>query len=306
MKTKRDSDGLRRCAVTGIVCWAVFAGAMTAHTQPAVSVASSPGFPGSTVSLPVSLRRATNVTALQFDVAYSPAKVTAGALMPGTIFSNHVVRTREVAPGVYRTLAFSRVNTTVTVTNSDAVATLPFTVAPSEYVSSGPIAPRNVVLARPDATAIAAVTLNAGTIFVRPVNLLPSGEAQCFVSSEPDTRYLIQATTDFVHWVNLTNTTATGNFMDLLDADAARYPHRFYRWVLYDAAGEIGAVTQLPGGGLSMQFRGLAGRTYVLQASSDLQRWTDLSTNVATWGTIGFTNLIDGAFPHRFFRLKSE
>jgi len=30
-----------------------------------------------------------------------------------------------------------------------------------------------------------------------------------------------------------------------------RYPHRFYRWLLYDAAGEIGAVTQLPGGGLS-------------------------------------------------------
>jgi hypothetical protein len=32
--------------------------------------------------------------------------------------------------------------------------------------------------------------------------------------------------------VKLTNTTATGNFMDLVDADAERYPHRFYRWVL--------------------------------------------------------------------------
>jgi len=70
--------------------------------------------------------------------------------------------------------------------------------------------------------------------------------------------------------------------------------------------GEIGAVMQLPGGGLSFQLRGLAGRAYVLQASSDLQQWTDLRTNVATTGTLNFTNLIDAAFPHRFFRLKSD
>jgi hypothetical protein len=306
MKTKRDSDGPPARAMVRLVFGVIFAGAVTAHTQPALSVANAPGFPGSTVSLPVSLRRATNVTALQFDVAYNPAKVTAGALVPGALFSNHVVRTREVAPGVHRVLAFSRVNAAVTVTNSAAAATLPFTVSPREYVSSGPIMPSNVVLARPDATAVVPVTLNSGTIFVRPVNLLPSGEAQFFLPSEPDTRYLIQATTDFVTWVNLTNTTATANFMDLVDADAGRYPYRFYRWVLYDAAGEIGAVTQLPGGGLSFQFRGLAGRTYVVQASSDLQRWTDVRTNVATIGTLNFTNLIDAAFPHRFFRLKSE
>jgi hypothetical protein len=65
-----------------------------------------------------------------------------------------------------------------------------------------------------------------------PPHQLPDGQAQFFLRSEPDTRYLIQATTDFVHWVKLTNTTATGNFMDLVDADAERYPHRFYRWVL--------------------------------------------------------------------------
>jgi hypothetical protein len=94
--------------------------------------------------------------------------------------------------------------------------------------------------------------------------------------------------------------------MDLIDADATRYPHRFYRWVLYDAAGEIGAVMLLPGGRLSFQLAGLAGRTYVLQATTDFQVWTNLSTNVATTGTLSFTNAIDAAFPQRFFRLKSD
>ena len=74
----------------------------------------------------------------------------------------------------------------------------------------------------------------------------------------------------------------------------------------YHAAGEIGAVTQLPGGRLSFQLNGLAGRTYILQASPDLEHWTNLSTNVATTGTLNFTNLIDPAFPKRFFRLKSQ
>ena len=64
-------------------------------------------------------------------------------------------------------------------------------------------------------------------------------------------------------------------------------------------------MTQLPGGRLSFQVNGLAGRTYVLQASQDMQQWTDLSTNVATGGPLNFTNQINAAFPQRFFRLKS-
>ena len=87
--------------------------------------------------------------------------------------------------------------------------------------------------------------------------------------------------------------------------DAPNYPHRFYRWVLYDAAvGEIGSLTQLPNA-LSFRLSGVSGRPYILQASADLQHWTDLSTNVPASGTLTFTNPISPVIPHRFFRLKS-
>lgn len=135
---------------------------------------------------------------------------------------------------------------------------------------------------------------------------LADGRVRLNLRGVPDTRYLVQATTNFVHWVNLTNMVATANLMEVMDTDVSHYPQRFYRWVLYDAAGELGAVTQLPGGGLSFQLSGLAGRNYVLQASPDLQHWTDLSTNIATTGILSFTNLIYPAFPQRFFRLKSQ
>jgi hypothetical protein len=277
----------------------------TLHAQTVLSVGSAPGYPATTVTVPVHLARATNVSAVQFDVAFNPGKVSLNSARLAGALSNHIVRSREMAPGVRRVLAYSPVSAAVTLTNSRVAATLPFTVAANEYVGSGPLTASNVVLARANATRVQPVALNAGAIFVRPVNPLPDGTTQFFLPSEPDTRYLIQATTNFVRWVTLTNTIASGNFMDLVDADAARYPYRFYRWVLYDAAGEIGAVTQVAGGGLGFELRGRVGRSYVLQASSDLQHWTDLRTNVATSGTLNFTNLMDAAYSQRFFRLKS-
>ncbi len=180
------------------------------------------------------------------------------------------------------------------------------TVAAGEFVGSGPLAPTNLVLAKADATAVLPVTRNAGAIFTRPVHRREDGVVDFFLPSQADQRYLIQATTNFARWETIGTNVALGDFMSLVDFDGPRYPYRFYRWLLYDAAGEIGAVMQLPGGGLSFQLRGLAGRAYVLQASSDLQQWTNLRTNVATTGTLSFTNLIDAAFPHRFFRLKSD
>lgn len=278
----------------------------TAFAQTSLSIGSTPGYPGTTVSAPATLRQGGSAVAAQFDVAFNAGKVAAVDPMRGQRLTNHIFRSRQVAPGVERVLIYSLNNAAVSGTNV-TVASLPFAVSPTEFVGSGPLTPTNVVLAKSDATAITPVSLNAGAIFVRAVNPLPNGSVQFFLSSIPDTRYLIQATTDFLSWVNITNLTAFGDFMNLVDADASIYPHRFYRWVLYDAAaGEIGAVTQLPGGRLNFQLNGLAGRTYFLQASADLQHWTDLSTNVATGGTINFTNMIDPGLAKRFFRLKSQ
>ena len=74
------------------------------------------------------------------------------------------------------------------------------------------------------------LTLNAGAIFVRPVNPLPDGTVQFFLSSTPDLQYTIQATTNLVNWSNISTNVATGDFMNLLDTEAGAYPFRFYRW----------------------------------------------------------------------------
>ena len=166
---------------------------------------------------------------MQFDVAYTSDKVTSGTSLPGGVFSNHVVRTREITPGVYRVLAFSRANAAVTVTNSTAAVEIPFTVSPTEYVGSGPITASNVKLARPDATAIAPLGLQPGAIFVRSVNPQPDG-AQFFLPSEAGVDYVIQATTNLVEWTDIATNTAFGEYLNLFDPFAPGFPARFYRW----------------------------------------------------------------------------
>jgi hypothetical protein len=145
--------------------------------------------------------------------------------------TNHTIKSREIAPGVRRTLVYSLSNTNVAGTNGPIVQ-LPFTVSPQETINSGPLTPSNVIVAQADGTAVAPVSLSVGRIFVQPVNLLPDGQAQFFLPSVEGRRYVIQASSNLVEWVPLSTNLATSSFMNLEDIGAANYPHRFYRWLL--------------------------------------------------------------------------
>jgi hypothetical protein len=205
--------------------------ANASFAETSLNVGIIPGYPGSTVPVPVNLTKATNVTAAQFDVTFNTNKVASGAVLLGASFSNHVVKSREIAPGVRRVLVYSLKNSSVTFTNGGELAKVPFTVSPQEHVGSGPITPTGALLAKPDATGLAPLSLQAGTIFIQTVHLNDDGSAQFFLPSEVDRSYVIQATTNFMNWFNISTNTATGNYLDLIDMDAHNYRFRFYRWL---------------------------------------------------------------------------
>ena len=211
---------------------AVVLAAKTGFAQITLSVGNVPGYPGAMVSVPVSLRQpGGGAVAAQFDVSFNASKISGGVPVGTVRLANHTIKSREIAPGVRRTLVYSLSNTNVAGTNGPIVQ-LPFTVSPQETVSSGPLTPSNVVVARADGTAQAPVSLSVGRIFVQPVNLLPDGQAQFFLPSIEGRRYVIQASSNLVQWVPISTNLATGSFMDLEDIAAASYPHRFYRWEL--------------------------------------------------------------------------
>jgi len=165
--------------------------------------------------------------------------------------------------------------------------------------------PANIILASANATLVTPVAGQAGNIFVNPVHLLPDGTAQFFFASLPDGKYVIQATTNLVDWVNILTNMASGNFMDLVDADAVHYPYRFYRTLRVESATgrQISSLQLSPVELLTFGYLASPGRAYALQSSTNLIVWENLTTNLAGGGLLGFTNAISPAFSERFFRV---
>src|SRR6266850_64934 len=235
---------------------AIVLAANAALAQTSLNIGSTPGYPRTTVSVPIDLRRASNAVAAQFDVGFNQNKVTAGEIVPVASLASHIVRSREIAPGVRRVLVYSRSNGAFQ--SNGFSANLPFSISANEHVSSGPITPANLIVARRDGIAVAPVGSESGTIFIGPVHRNPDGQVQFFLPSLEDERYLIQASTNLLDWMTLTNVVAASEFMDLVDADAPKFPHRFYRPILYEAAGEITRVSRTGNGELTVQVSGLA------------------------------------------------
>ncbi len=248
----------------------------------------------------------TNAVAAQFDLSFNDNKVTSDGVVPGTSLADHTVKSRLVAPGVRRVLIYSLNNSAIPSTNR-AIASLAFTLSPAEFVGSGPLTPASAILADAGANPVTPVTLNPGQIFVRPANRRPDGVVDFFLPSEPDQKYLIQATTNFVHWDNILTNVAIANFMALVDMDGPNFPYRFYRSALFDAiiGGQIGSFLRSADGTVNFRITGLEGRNYTIQASTDLVIWADIGTATATTGTIQFTDPNAAGFRQRFYRLKS-
>jgi len=132
-----------------------------------------------------------------------------------------------------------------------------------------------------------------------------NGTVEGFLRTPSNERYLIQATTDFLRWTTIATNDAIGSIIRFLDTDAPSNPQRFYRAVLFDAGGQFGAITQLAGGQVQFSFSGLAGRSYVIEASTNLTHWEAVGTNVGGSGPQFFNQGAPG-LPYRFFRLVSQ
>jgi len=300
---KNAMPGFGSAIVAGLAC--LLAADETAHAVPRLVAGVVRGFPGRTVEVPVSLRYRTNdvrdVVALQADVIFDATGVTDGEPAPGGMLNNHVQASSRPASGTRRLLVYSPANAVLT---NGEVARIPFTIGPNEYRNFS-LRLTNVILVRADASQVFGTTAD-GAIAVNQVYLAPNGQADGFLnvsSNGVEQCYVIQATTDFQSWVNIqTNSTESG-LLEFADPAAGAHPHRFYRALLCDSiSGErIGVIEQLPNGQIHFDFTGTAGRTYVLQASTNLAQWKDLSTSAAP---IGFTTGVDPAVPYRFFRLK--
>jgi hypothetical protein len=68
----------------------------------------------------------------------------------------------------------------------------------------------------------------------------------------------------------------------------------------------IAANSQMEQKGFKVQFSGPTGSNLVIQASSDMQHWTNVYTNVVTGGTVTFTDAVAKTVSGRYYRAKLQ
>jgi len=276
--------------------------AQTVETNAAtISAGLVRGIPGSTANLPLSLSHTGIVAAVQYDLTFNPARMTAGTLLGGVV-SNAVLRSRQVAPGQYRVLLYH--TGPALLASNTPLGSLPFTVPVGQLSGGGRVTITNAVVASPGASLVSPVRLRHGNVLVGPVYRGSDGIVELFLTAQSDRLYVVQATTNFVNWVNIATNFAALDYIVAQDLEAVNYPARFYRAVPVESGGgQITALNLEVGNRMTFGYASAAGRTYVLQTSTNLTGWDNLTTNVAGGSLLNFTNLISPIVPSQFFRV---
>ena len=232
--------------MTGVLLGGTLAAtAQTAETNAAtISAGLVRGIPGTTVNLPLSLSHTGIVSSVQYDLSFNQARMTAGTLFGGLV-SNAVLRARQVAPGQYRVLLYH--TGPALLASNTPLGSLPFTVPVGQLSGGGPVTITNAVAASPLASLVTPLRLRHGNVLVEPVYRGPDGVVELFLTVQSNRLYVVQATTNFVNWVNLATNFAMLDYIVAQDIEAVNYQARFYRAVSVDggAGGQISGASLL-------------------------------------------------------------
>lgn len=303
MLTKRG--GLAFWVILGAMCWT----APLLHAQPhatnaaIITAGGVRGIPGATVSVPLSVSHTGAVSAVQCDLTYNPGRMTAGLLQAGLLSSDQTLRTRQIAPGVHRVLVYQNVPSLLP--TNVVLGGLPFSLPSGQLSGGGRITISNAVVSSPNALAVAPVQLRHGGVLVESIYRGSDGVVDLFLIVQSNRTYVVQATTNFSTWINIATNFAAQDYIVVQDASAVDNPLRFYRAVAVDTpgGGMITGPNLLVGDQMVFGYATKAGRTYVLQSSTNLAQWQNQITNQASGTLLNYTNPLSPLIPQQFFRV---
>ena len=222
--TPTPASSLGRAAGRGLVfAFALFLilfPAITSKADAFLSIGTARAEPGSTVSVPLTLTGATNVVALQGDVLFDPAVLSAGATTGGPALAGQIFGYSTPTSGVHRVLVYSLNNLPL---STGVIASLRFNITPKTPASAAGLSLTNIILATTNATALASSN-SSGLVAINLLQIQTNGSLNGFVFGTDGKRYVIQATTNFFDWVNIDTNFAVGAFIRFTDSQAANNP----------------------------------------------------------------------------------
>jgi uncharacterized delta-60 repeat protein len=124
---------------------------------------------------------------------------------------------------------------------------------------------------------------------------------------------IIEASTNLTAWVPIQTNVVnpTGLFL-FTDPDSPKFRNRFYRARLFTGALppptllSSGPSFGFRSGAFGFNLSAISGQTIVVEASTNLQNWTALSTNIISTAPFYFADSSSTNFPWRFYRARAR
>lgn len=142
----------------GFIALGLLIGSLAPHSAtaaPALGVGAAFGSAGQTVNIPVTLSNDAAVVALQFDLQYNTALLSAGTALPGSLITatGHGVSSALIGPNTMRVVVTPAQNNGVL--GAGQIATLPWTLSSSATGGSTPLTISNVLFTDGSAAVVA-------------------------------------------------------------------------------------------------------------------------------------------------------
>ena len=208
-----------------------------ADAAPGLSSGNTTNLAGSTITVPFSFTGATNVVALQFDVALDGSVLSSGNAVAGSATGMHTIGSIALSNAARRVVVYSSTNGFL---QNGQIVNVPINIAALALESTTGLSISNAILADISGQPVAPVTLSPGSIRIStavPAKLgsvlrAPNGQAQFSVTGGNQRAYLIQASTNLTTWTSISTNTAAGGLINYFDTNATSFPIRFYRAII--------------------------------------------------------------------------
>jgi hypothetical protein len=168
MPKEGEMETMKKVVMVGLI-WTVMVFSTAVWAQPNLQIGSGSGVPGGAVSVPVTFTNSGSVAALQFDLQYNSANLTAGSLTSGAALSPHVLYSSAPSSGALRVVIIPPVVSPLPATNTGILVNIPLTISASANPGNYPLAISNpsVVFSDGSAHLVGPGTLSNGQVTVQ-------------------------------------------------------------------------------------------------------------------------------------------
>jgi len=136
---------------------------------------------------------------------------------------------------------------------------------------------------------------------------LANGSYDLHVIGSVGQSFVLQSSRNGTTWTTIDTDTLQASSLDYIDTTAIGHPARFYRLLPLDTVDNdqpfaLLSPTSNPANGFSLNLTGPSGTPFLIQSSTNLTDWYNLTSGVLIDNAFNYTDFAAPNYPQRFYR----